>query len=332
MGRYSGNRARNGDKALVASELNRFQYAMGIFDKNHIEAMESKFEARQPKPPITNASGKDAFSLQKLRISPLNLIITIATFGLWLPVLYIFQSNSKSGLKQTQYLLIAKAQDQIDQILPEIRHHEAISNSIDLMEKGNFKDGLLLNLQEVRLYEARQGSSITRSSGTIDAETKTGTVGIGAGLGGIGIGLAASKGQTTGVTNSTSVTKVTGDEMVKIDEGDFSISPEYITFIGEKFTKKITFSEILRVQVIRNEVIISSSENEMNSLFAFNTDSVAEILGECINETKRDFAKKIDISNLKNFINQIAAKNSNDAQPLYDELRAAEQEIDELNS
>ncbi len=47
MGRYSENRARNGDKALVAGELNRFQYAMGIFDKNHIEAMESKFEARR---------------------------------------------------------------------------------------------------------------------------------------------------------------------------------------------------------------------------------------------------------------------------------------------
>jgi len=305
---------------------------MGIFDKDHIEAMESKFEARQPKPPITNASGKDAFSLQKLRISPLNLIITIATFGLWLPVLYIFQSNSKSGSKQTQYLLIAKAQDQIDQILPEIEHHEAISNSIDLMVKGNFKDGLLVNLHKVRLYEARQGSSITHSSGTIDAETKTGTVGIGAGLGGIGIGLAASKGQTTGVTNSTSVTKVTGDEMVKIDEGDFSISPEDVTFIGEKFTKKIVFSEILRVQVIRNEVIISSSGNVTNSLFAFNTDSVTEIIGECITEAKRYSEKEVEVADLKTFVSQIAAKNLNDGQSLYDELRAAEQKINELNS
>lgn len=305
---------------------------MGIFGKDHIEAMESKFEARQPKPPITNASGQDAFSLKKLRISPLNLVITIATLGLWLPVMYISQSNSKAGAKQTQYLLIAKAQDQIDQILPEIQHHEAISNSIDLMEKGNFKDGLLVSLRKVRLYEARQGSSITHSSGTIEAETKTGTVGIGAGLGGIGIGLAASKGQTTGVTNSTSVTKVTGDEMVKIDEGDFSISPEDITFIGEKFTKKIVFSEILRVQVIRNEVIISSSGNVKNSLFAFNTDSVTEIIGECITEAKRYYDKEVDPTDLKTFVSQIAAKNLADGQPLYDELRAAEQKINELNS
>ena len=252
---------------------------MGLFDKERMEAAETKFDARQSKQRIVSSGGKDDFSIQKLRISPLNLMMVVMTFGLWLPVLYIFQKNSKGGFKQSQYLLIAKVQDEINQILPEIQHHKDIEDSIDLMEKGNLKGGILIHIQKVRLYEARQGSSITRTSGAIDAETKTGTVGIGTGIGGIGIGLAASRGQTTGVTNSTSVTKITGDEMVKIDEGDFSISQEFLTFMGEKFTKQVSLLEIVRVQVIRNEVIVSSSESEMNSLFAFNTDSVAEIIG-----------------------------------------------------
>jgi len=305
---------------------------MGLFDKERVEAMESKFEARNSKPLVASSGEKDEFSIQKLRISPLNLVITIMTFGLWLPVLYIFQSNSKSGFKQTQYLLIEKVQDQINQILPEIEHHKAIRNSIELMENGNFKTGLLVNIEKVRLYEARQGSSTTRTSGTIDAETKTGTVGIGAGLGGIGIGLAASKGQTTGTTSSTSVTKVTGDEMVKIDEGEFSISPEGVTFIGEKFTKHVNFLEIIRTQIVKNEVIISSLASESNSLFAFNTDSVAEIVGLCVNEAKRNTGKKVEVPDLKSFLSQIAAKNLHDGQPLFDELQAAEEKINELNS
>ena len=90
--------------------------------------------------------------------------------------------------------------------------------------------------------------------------------------------------------------------------------------------------EIVRVQVIRNEVIVSSSESEMNSLFAFNTDSVAEIIGECIKEAKRNFGKKLEISDLKSFLNQMATRNLQDSQPLHDELQAAEQKLQELNS
>jgi hypothetical protein len=176
------------------------------------------------------------------------------------------------------------------------------------------------------------GASVTSTSGTLQAQTKTGTVGIGTKLGSVGVGLAASKGETRGVINSSSVTRAGKDEMTKIDEGELILSVDNISFAGAQFSRTTSFDLLLSLQVMQNEILISSKNSEKNWLVAVNSDSVASSLGQLIDHLALLDVDTPSASKVSSLLQVLIKTNSKDIERFKEELLGKEIALKECES
>lgn len=142
--------------------------------------------------------------------------------------------------------------------------------------------GIVLKVPSVRLYETRPGVAITQTTGSLDAQTKTGTVGLGTEVFGLGVGVAASKGQTAGTLNLSSATHLGKDEMTKIDDGELILATNSISFIGSQFSRSVNFEDLLSCQTSTNEILISSKSSDKNWLIAVDLDEAADYVGQVV--------------------------------------------------
>ena len=241
----------------------------------------------------------------------LNIFATFVSAGLWIPIwigVVIYQKWHASEVVNYQRSeLIKKTKFEINEIEASLLHHSALDKSLEILGSVFPSKGGLIKIPDVRLYESRVGASITSTSGTLQAQTKTGTVGIGTKIGPVGVGLGASKGETRGTVNSSSITRAGKDEMTLIDEGDFIISVESIAFAGQQFARSVDYSNLLNWQVSKNEILISSKNSEKNWLIALNSDSVVSLMAKVIEHSasQEDTARNSGdgsalIENLKN--------------------------------
>lgn len=216
----------------------------------------------------------------------LNIFATVASGGLWVPIwvgIILYQKwHATEVVKYQRSELLKKLKFEISEIEESLLQHSAFDKSLESLGSVFPSKGPVFKISDVRLYESRVGASVTSTSGTMQAQTKTGTVGIGTKLGPVGVGLAASKGETRGTINSSSVTRAGKDEMTKIDEGDLILSTDSIAFAGKQFSRSVNFEDLLNWQVLRNEILISSRNSEKNWLVAVNSDAVASALGQVI--------------------------------------------------
>jgi hypothetical protein len=192
--------------------------------------------------------------------------------------------------------------------------------------------GVIVKIPSVRLYESRVGASITSTSGTLQAQTKTGTVGIGTKLGPVGVGLAASKGETRGTINSSSVTKAGKDEMTKIDEGDLILSTDSISFAGQQFSRSVNFQDLLNWHTLNNEILISSKNSEKNWLIALNSNAVASALGQIIELVTSTNDTTLLRSKGSALLQALRRSNAEDTQLFQDELDRKSVELREIES
>jgi hypothetical protein len=192
--------------------------------------------------------------------------------------------------------------------------------------------GVIVKIPSVRLYESRQGASVTQTTGTLQAQTKTGTVGIGTKIGPIGVGVAASKGETRGTINSNSITHVGADEMRKIDEGELILSVDSISFVGSQFSRSVGFDDLLSCQFSKNEILVSSKSSEKNWLVAVNSNSVANYLNQLVNLlTNSGGTKKIEADG-KKLLTEIQSNNNDELKLLHLELESQKKNLIELES
>jgi hypothetical protein len=219
----------------------------------------------------------------------LNIFATFVSGGLWVPIwvgIILYQKWHATEVDKYQRSeLIKKLKFEISEIEESLVQHSAFDKSLENLGSVFPSKGPVFKISDVRLYESRVGASVTSTSGTLQAQTKTGTVGIGTKLGPVGVGIAASKGETRGTINSSSITRAGKDEMTKIDEGDLILSTDSIAFAGQQFSRSVNFEDLLNWQVLKNEILISSRNSEKNWLVAVNSDAVASALGQVIELT-----------------------------------------------
>jgi hypothetical protein len=166
----------------------------------------------------------------------------------------------------------------------------------------------------------------------LQAQTKTGTVGIGTKLGPVGVGLAASKGETRGTINSSSVTKAGKDEMTKIDEGDLILSTDSISFAGQQFSRSVNFQDLLNWHTLNNEILVSSKNSEKNWLVALNSNAVASALGQIIELITSTNDTTLLRSKGSALLQALRRSNAEDTQLFRDELDRKSIELREIES
>lgn len=266
----------------------------------------------------------------------LNIFATVASGGLWIPIwlgIILYQKwHATEVVKYQRSELVKKLKFEISEIEESLLHHSAFDQSLESLGSVFPGKGPVIKISDVRLYESRVGASITSTSGTMQAQTKTGTVGIGTKLGPVGVGLAASKGETRGTINSSSVTRAGKDEMTKIDEGDLILSTDSIAFAGQQFSRSVNFEDLLNWQVLKNEILISSRNSEKNWLVAVNSDAVASALGQVIELTSSTNDSAILKTKGSSLLKALRNSNLENTQLFRDELTRKNDELNQIES
>ena len=266
----------------------------------------------------------------------LNIFATVASGGLWIPIwlgIILYQKwHATEVVKYQRSELVKKLKFEISEIEESLLQHSAFDKSLESLGTVFPGKGPVFKISDVRLYESRVGASITSTSGTMQAQTKTGTVGIGTKLGPVGVGLAASKGETRGTINSSSVTRAGKDEMTKIDEGDLILSTDSIAFAGQQFSRSVNFEDLLNWQVIRNEILISSRNSEKNWLVAVNSDAVASALGQVIELTSSTNDSAILKTKGSSLLKALRNSNLENIQLFREELTRKNDELHQIES
>ena len=266
----------------------------------------------------------------------LNIFATVASGGLWIPIwlgIILYQKwHATEVVKYQRSELVKKLKFEISEIEESLLQHSAFDKSLESLGTVFPGKGLVFKISDVRLYESRVGASVTSTSGTLQAQTKTGTVGIGTKLGPVGVGLAASKGETRGTINSSSVTHAGKDEMTKIDEGDLILSTDSIAFAGQQFSRSVNFEDLLNWQVLRNEILISSRNSEKNWLVAVNSDAVASALGQVIELTSSTNDSAILKTKGSSLLKALRNSNLENTQLFREELTRKNDELHQIES
>ena len=266
----------------------------------------------------------------------LNIFATVASGGLWIPIwlgIILYQKwHATEVVKYQRSELVKKLKFEISEIEESLLQHSAFDKSLESLGTVFPGKGPVFKISDVRLYESRVGASITSTSGTMQAQTKTGTVGIGTKLGPVGVGLAASKGETRGTINSSSVTRAGKDEMTKIDEGDLILSTDSIAFAGQQFSRSVNFEDLLNWQVLRNEILISSRNSEKNWLVAVNSDAVASALGQVIELTSSTNDSAILKTKGSSLLKALRNSNLENIQLFREELTRKNDELHQIES
>ena len=266
----------------------------------------------------------------------LNIFATVASGGLWIPIwlgIILYQKwHATEVVKYQRSELVKKLKFEISELEESLLQHSAFDKSLESLGTVFPGKGPVFKISDVRLYESRVGASITSTSGTMQAQTKTGTVGIGTKLGPVGVGLAASKGETRGTINSSSVTRAGKDEMTKIDEGDLILSTDSIAFAGQQFSRSVNFEDLLNWQVIRNEILISSRNSEKNWLVAVNSDAVASALGQVIELTSSTNDSAILKTKGSSLLKALRNSNLENIQLFREELTRKNDELHQIES
>lgn len=266
----------------------------------------------------------------------LNIFATVASGGLWIPIwlgIILYQKwHATEVVKYQRSELVKKLKFEISEIEESLLQHSAFDKSLESLGSVFPGKGPVFKISDVRLYESRVGASVTSTSGTMQAQTKTGTVGIGTKLGPVGVGLAASKGETRGTINSSSVTHAGKDEMTKIDEGDLILSTDSIAFAGHQFSRSVNFEDLLNWQVLRNEILISSRNSEKNWLVAVNSDAVASALGQVIELTSSTNDSAILKTKGSSLLKALRNSNLENTQLFREELTRKNDELHQIES
>ena len=266
----------------------------------------------------------------------LNIFATVASGGLWIPIwlgIILYQKwHATEVVKYQRSELVKKLKFEISELEESLLQHSAFDKSLESLGTVFPGKGPVFKISDVRLYESRVGASVTSTSGTLQAQTKTGTVGIGTKLGPVGVGLAASKGETRGTINSSSVTHAGKDEMTKIDEGDLILSTDSIAFAGQQFSRSVNFEDLLNWQVLRNEILISSRNSEKNWLVAVNSDAVASALGQVIELTSSTNDSAILKTKGSSLLKALRNSNLENIQLFREELTRKNDELHQIES
>jgi len=261
----------------------------------------------------------------------LNIFATFVSGGLWVPIwvgIILYQKWHATEVDKYQRSeLIKKLKFEISEIEESLVQHSAFDKSLDSLGSVFPGKGPVFKISDVRLYESRVGASVTSTSGTMQAQTKTGTVGIGTKLGPVGVGIAASKGETRGTINSSSITRAGKDEMTKIDEGDLILSTDSIAFTGQQFSRSVNFEDLLNWQVLKNEILISARNSEKNWLVAVNSDAVASALGQVIELTSSTTDSSILKTQGSSLLKALRNSNLENTQLFQEELTRKSDEL-----
>lgn len=276
-----------------------------------------------------------------LRMSPkvklgLNILATFVSAGAWIPFwigIEIYKKwHASEVVKFQRSELIKKTKFEISEIEESLLHHSALDKSLENLGSVFPSKGVLIKIIDTRLYESRVGASITSTSGSLQAQTKTGSVGIGTNLGPVGVGLGASKGETRGTINSSSVTRSGKDEMTKIDEGDLILSTDSISFAGQQFSRSVNFEDLLNYQVSRNEILVSSKNSDKNWLVAFNSDAVTSALGQIIELISSTTDPTLLKSKSSSLLLALRKTNLEDSQLFQEELTRKQNQLLEIET
>jgi hypothetical protein len=266
----------------------------------------------------------------------LHISAVVVTGGVYLPfwiIWIIYDKWNKSKIASFQLgELIKNTKFEIAELEESLTHHSAIARSLHDCA-GTFPPvGPIIKIPMARLYESRTGASTTSTSGTFQAQTKTGTVGVGTKLGPIGLGVAASKGETRGSTISSSVTHPGRDQMTKIDEGDFILFVDSISFSGAQFSRSVGFESLLSSKVLRNEILIASKQSEKNWLIALNSDSVTTCAGQIIDYLATTKGSELSKTEGKSLLERLTKQNLEDTALFKEELSRKITELSELEN
>lgn len=264
----------------------------------------------------------------------LNLIASVLSAGLYIPfwVMWIaLQKWQESKFASSQLEeLIKRTKFEIAELEESLTHHSDFEDAFRECGEIFPTTGLIIKIPMARLYESRTGASITSTSGTFQAQTKTGTIGVGTKLGPIGLGVAASQGDTRGSTSSSSITHAGRDQMTKIDEGDFILSVDSISFSGAQFSRSVGFESLLSSKVLRNEILIASKQSEKNWLIALNSDSVTSGIGQIIDFLLTVKGSQPSITEGTSLLKNLKRQNLEDMILFQEELSNKTSELREL--
>jgi len=266
----------------------------------------------------------------------LHIIAVVATAGVYIPFWVAWIAYEKwHESKVNSYQLsesIKNIKFEISDLEESLTHHSAIGDSLQKCGEVFPSTGVIIKIPLARLYESRTGASVTSTTGTFQAQTKTGTVGVGTKLGPIGLGVAASKGETRGSTNSSSITLPGRDEMTKIDEGDFILFVDSVSFSGAQFSRSVDFDSLLSSKVLRNEILVASKQSEKNWLIALNSDAVTSYIGQIIEFLTNAKASEFPGAEANSLLEKLRKQNVEDTALFKDELSRKITELAELEN
>lgn len=231
----------------------------------------------------------------------LHFVLSALTSGLWLPVWLYLEWSAKNRPDTTKQWDTKNFEYQIEELTTSLIQPNALITSLNSLQTNPMSKDFSLKILGCRLYESRQGMTVTESLGTLEAQTKTGSAGIGIGIGPVGLGVAKSTGQTKGTINSRSISKVGKDQMSKIDTGELVLNSTFIAFAGKQFSRNTDFTNLLSCSTITNEILVSDRKSDKNWLIAVNHNVIATVVGNLVEVLKSSDPKG---TNLEKTIDQ----------------------------
>ena len=163
---------------------------------------------------------------------------------------------------------------------------QTFAEGVERVEEELFERQVVISFEIVKLVEAREGARVTNTSGTFQGKTRAGTVGINVGR----VGLAATSAKTRGSINTTSISAPIEEEMTTIDTGQVVLEKSLLTYVGEKYSRSTTYSNIIGWKTGGNIISISVIGGDKNWQLAFGEESDAifvDSLLRSIEESKK---------------------------------------------
>ena len=159
---------------------------------------------------------------------------------------------------------------------------QAFAEGVERIEEELFERQVVISFENVKLVEAREGARVTNTSGTFQGKTRAGTVGINVGR----VGLAATSAKTRGSISTASISAPIEEEMTTIDIGQVVLEKSLLTYVGEKYSRSTTYSNIINWKIGGKIISISVIGGDKNWQLAFGEEADAIFVDSLLRSIK----------------------------------------------
>ena len=238
---------------------------------------------------------------------PISEFFKPASISSALKPIHLFGQTSNSGISRNDRFPVAQFTKFLSHLVNSQGNFEKALESVKATEGKIAPNQVLFSFNGIDLKEVRAGTSVARTSGSMQGKTRSGTIG----LSGKNIGIAATSGSFSGKMNSTTITPPTPESLQNIDSGKIIVRKDVIAFVGSNYTKTIEYRDILdwvsssTSNPFSNHLTISVKGLDKVVVFVFTLKSENDFLSGIIGEVTSSENQNLDSTLIKQFLTYV---------------------------